>query len=80
MLKFDRAGNLVDDFGNDTPYDGADMCQSPWPTDAFARPKDPGAGLVSRYRGTECEHRLLLLRARRGGGRGGGVGYAALRL
>ena len=57
VLKFDRAGNLVDDFGNDTPYDGADMCKSPWPTDAFARPKDPGAGLVSRYRGTECERR-----------------------
>jgi hypothetical protein len=53
VLVFDPAGNLTADFGNKSPYAGTEQCSQPYPTDAFARPHDPGAGTISRFRGTE---------------------------
>lgn len=57
VLVFDPAGNLINDWGNETPYDGTEVCASPWVTDAFRGPGQGGIGQsaasISRYRGTE---------------------------
>eukprot|EP01051_Picozoa_sp_SAG22_P004615 SAG22_NODE_252_length_13679_cov_74.486524_1_plen_462_part_10 len=53
VLVFDPAGNLLRDFGNATPYAGTEKVAQPFATDAFARPNDPGAGTIAKFRGTE---------------------------
>lgn len=53
VLVFDPLGNLIDDWGNRTPYDGTESCESPWPTDAFNGPGTASPASISRYRGTE---------------------------
>ena len=53
VLVFDSSGNLINDWGNDSPYDGTERCESPWATDAFNGPGTQSPASISRYRGTE---------------------------
>ena len=53
VLVFDPSGNLINDWGNHTPYDGTESCESPWPTDAFNGPGTASPASILRYRGTE---------------------------